>query len=187
VLENPDMDRVTETQPYEGESRPSTIFAPSRNEAEIESRETTAALSQAKTPIVVKLSPRTTKTAAAGAAAEPGQGAPAAVTEQAAPRNRGVFIVLQGQPSDRLPFHVDKKSGAAGIVVPEESRVVAKDFFQAGQRYQYELEGEPVEMTVTGVFASPQEAQSLNPSLRQWYTLSPYEIMNLGGGPWSRR
>jgi general secretion pathway protein D len=103
------------------------------------------------------------------------------------------YVVLElTRPEDRqkpLPFlSGGSTSSLAGVTIPRDSAASAKQFFQAGRRYSYLWEAQPIEVTVRGVFDSDELAQAAYPGVPpSWYTLSPHEIMNLGSTPWNKR
>jgi hypothetical protein len=52
----------------------------------------------------------------------------------------------------------------------------------------YSYNDQKIELVARGVFTSIPLAQAAYPGVSSaWYTLSPYEIMNLGKSPWSRK
>ena len=87
-----------------------------------------------------------------------------------------------------LPFLLGNSSQVVGIVIPPESAQEAKRFFQSDSGYNYTWAGQDIPVKVVGAYSSIPEAHKVHPGMSGgWYTLSPYEIMNLGRGPWTRR
>jgi hypothetical protein len=136
---------------------------------------------------------------------------PAAAMKSAgtAQENGMRFVVLRvlGSPTDleRLPFAasmdlVEAPKSAnhevlAGLSIPAGGGAKASDYFKVGTRREYQLGSDPggeanpssaITLIPVGVFSSEVEAKSFYPSLanRNWYTLSPYEILSIGDGPW---
>ena len=189
VLTNENMNRVTQSEIYEGE-KPTTILPPERA---LDAALGGGANGEAKEPIRLKVSPRlpTAKDVAAG---EPRAQVRVALGEAAAPAaaagsSNGAYVVLQttGSGSTQgLPFQINR-GGVVGLLVPAESQGGAKRFFQIGNRYRYQVnQGQKLPLQVMGVFSSTRDAQAMFPQLEAWHTLSPFEIMNLGVGPWSK-
>lgn len=89
-------------------------------------------------------------------------------------------------PGD-LPFSVTPQGSLVGLLLPAESGASTRDFFRVGQVYSYRMQGGTLSVSPVGVFNSQEQAAQFYPEVNQaWYTLSPYEIMNLGDGPWVR-
>jgi hypothetical protein len=100
------------------------------------------------------------------------------------------FLVLElvnrSDASKEIPFLLGNKSQIVGIILPRESSDNARTFFKAGNQYTYSWNNERIVTRVIGAFSSIPEAHGYYPNLPDsWYTLSPYEIMNLGKGPWT--
>jgi general secretion pathway protein D len=97
-------------------------------------------------------------------------------------------LVRREDAKKEIPFLLGNKSSIVGIVIPDGSAQSAKKFFAVGSKYQYALNDESIPLKIIGNFASIPEAHTFYPGMSGgWYTLSPYEIMNLGKGPWTRR
>ena len=119
------------------------------------------------------------------------------------------FVVLKvlGSQEDlhKLPFagSIIKMAGwkggaqetVVGLSLPVDAGAKATDYFRVGTERHYELgtseespEGAPKSVAVIalGVFANESEASGFYPGLAKgsWYTLSPYEILSIGDGPW---
>lgn len=111
--------------------------------------------------------------------------------EQSASSNlaKGKFVVLginKGQKiSASTPFKASVKSGMVAVNIGRDTPPAAQNFFEVGQRYNYQATGGDISLTVEGIYEDAAAAMRLHKGLSsQWYTLSPYEIMNLGSGPW---
>ncbi len=106
------------------------------------------------------------------------------------------FIVLRiEQPrggAAPLPFPVSETSKLAAIVLPKEYDASSGGYFSVGQSGTYETSSGNASFTAIGAFFSQSDALTMFPDLKNetgsaaspWYTLSPYEIMSLGDGPW---
>ncbi len=87
-----------------------------------------------------------------------------------------------------LPFSLGSSS-TLSIVIPKESLISTKEFFQVGSKYSYMVGNVELPMLVTSRSLSDSGSGASNSGTPggQLYRLSPYEIMNLGKGPWLRR
>jgi hypothetical protein len=102
---------------------------------------------------------------------------------------RDSFIVMElldpTDASKELPFLLGNSATMTGIILPRDISPEAKQFFRPGKVFTYSWNGRKVRVKPRAVYSSIQEAQGSFPNLSAaWYTLSPYEIMNLGRGPW---
>jgi len=94
---------------------------------------------------------------------------------------------LSSELTGQLPFSY-RQGGNIGIVVPSISSNRVTNFFAQGSQYGYVLDNKIIEFEVVGVFNSAEEAHKKTSNNQQaWRSLSPYEIMHLGTGPWIRR
>ena len=85
----------------------------------------------------------------------------------------------------RLPFTPDQNKRFALSLPPEISPDFAS-FFEKGRIYSYQIDNVTVEAKV--VEASDSIGNLKNSiSDSSWYSMSPYEIMNLGKGPWLKK
>lgn len=184
ILQNPDIDRVAESASYNGPT-PGTITGTSKVDAERKAANLTGRSIDVGDggAIELSMSPRLPNEQ------KPGSSNSAATSDTAArTATHDSFIVLQMKAANdaagAVPFSLSS-DGAFGIVVPADAMRTAHQFFGAGQVYSYELQGGSYPVQAIGTFASSDEARQLFPNLSDnWYTLSPYEIMNLGNGPW---
>jgi hypothetical protein len=84
-----------------------------------------------------------------------------------------------------VPFSVDSPQGLIALALPTEPKAPARAFFRVGERYGYRVDGKALEVQPVGIFESEREVAEFYPGLKApWYVLSPYEIMNIGSGPW---
>ncbi|RMD86385.1 MAG: type II secretion system protein GspD [Candidatus Dadabacteria bacterium] len=74
-----------------------------------------------------------------------------------------------------------------GVELPQSTPQAVLRFFQPGQGYIYKVGNKNLQLKCIGVYPSRESAETRTgiPST-QWRILSPYEIMNLGKGPWYR-
>jgi len=184
VLDSPAIDRVTQSSDFNG-AAPTTIRPPART-------------GSATAPIELKVSPRVPGQAPRAALA-PSEGEkvvpPVAVTpasqlpKAALAPVASQFVVLQMKDpkglASGLPFTADAAQGLVGLTIPTDPSAPARSFFRIGQRYAYRLAGREYEGTPLGIFSSREEIGEFFPAFKPaWYVLSPYEIMNIGSGPW---
>lgn len=176
ILQNADIDRVAESAPYDGPT-PGTIRGPSGPGQATNHTASTSVQASENGAIELKVSPRL-----------PGE-MRNSQTAASLPRSRDTFVVFQlnGKGSNNaVPFSV-AEDGVFGVVVPAEASNPAHAFFAAGELYSYEVDSSRYPIQAVGTFPSQLEAKDLYPTLPEnWYTLSPYEIMNLGNGPWKK-
>lgn len=112
----------------------------------------------------------------------------AAVEAATGPQYLVLRLTNKSDAQKELPFLLGNSSQVVGIVIPPESSVEAKRFFQSNGGYNYTWAGQDIPVKVVGGYGSIPEASKVHPGMSGgWYTLSPYEIMNLGRGPWTRR
>jgi general secretion pathway protein D len=207
------IDNIAESEPYEG-VKPGTITAPRKvQDAAINQRNRPAAgstevldgssegvldLDSGTSPklpsvtdsddeVVLDEGSMRQETAVLGSLKRPAAGA---VTSTSPGQFADQFIVLQlarkEDSQKKLPFLLGNNSKMVGIVLPKESANTAKSFFQIGKPYTYIWNNERIPVQTVGAFGSIIEASKVHPGLPgAWYTLSPYEIMNLGKGPWA--
>ncbi len=170
VLKSPAIDSVAESSAFEG-PKPGTILGP---QAGAKKSTATTIDAGSEGAISLKVSPRL-----------PGE-APAAASLPV--HDTYVVFSFKSKPkqAETLPFSL-AADGSFGVVIPAEAVNSAHQFFSAGQQYLYAMESSQYPLQAIGTFASREEAKQLYPVLTDnWYTLSPYEIMNLGQGPWTK-
>jgi general secretion pathway protein D len=179
VLHDPAIDNVAEITPYDGQ-KPSTITAPKANEDKPTVSGKLSENQSAKSPLQFKVAPKL-----------PNAG-PASLSQNA-PKASGrndTYVVMQVAASaknnvEELPFQMSKDTLTFGIVLPAESPNSLAAYFKVGATCAYEVNNQVVPMQTLGAFSSAEEAKQMYPELvGNWHTLSPYEIMNLGTGPW---
>ncbi len=209
VLEHKRIDAVAESTQYDGPA-PGTILAPERKKTESTAKDAAPVPPSAEEPIILdgskegtlELDVKPALPKSDDVALELGQ-SDQALNEQ--PRSMASlsekslvtgptastdsFIVVEvidpNGSTTELPFLLGNPGATAGIIVPRDSSLEAKGFFRAGQVYTYTWNGQQVRVRSRALYPSIQDAQASNPDLpAAWYTLSPYEIMNLGRGPW---
>ena len=194
VLRNKAIDRVAESEPYDGVS-PSTVLPPVNNKEQnaIVSNQAQAGNDDQVMEFSIdpKLPPkpkfdqssnnndvRNSKVEARGALNLP-------------PKDSFVVIKLVNPDSAKdlsgLPFKMSNKQHLAALRVPAEARNSVLALFQTGSEIGYQIDGKSTRFNVVGNFVSPEEAKSAFSDIgNQWYEMSPYEIMKLGVEPWVR-
>jgi hypothetical protein len=215
VLEHPRIDSIAESNPYEGPA-PGTILAPERKNNASAAMDTarktappppsadeTIILDGSKEGVLdleVKPSlPREDDLALelelSDKALSEQPRAMASLSEKSlvtgTTATTDSFIVVElvdsTGSSGELPFLLGNQGTTAGIILPRDSSLEAKKFFHAGDVYTYSWNDQRVRVRTRALYPSIQAAQASNSDLpAAWYTLSPYEIMNLGRGPWLR-
>jgi len=169
LLFHPDMDKVSKAERYDG-TTPTTIMPPNIPQSE-------------RSPSIgsdgvleLRMKPKFSDS-------EQQRRAPTASGDS--------FVVLQlhkdSEKISQLPFPLHGGSQLAGVLIPEGSSEQARNFFEPGTLYRYEVDGGHTTLRVVGSFTSREEAAELFPELTgRWHPLSPFEIMNLGKRPWVR-
>jgi len=103
---------------------------------------------------------------------------------------RFLVLTLQGSPDpeSELPFRVSGKKQFVALHITAESAQMSGDFFKSGESYLYQVNGSaPLKLNAQGIFPSAQEAaEFFSDEKLEFYTLSPYEVFNLGSGPWKK-
>lgn len=116
---------------------------------------------------------------------------PSATQTGGAQASRGTFLVVElARKEDAkkdLPFLAKGSHGIGGLLISADSPDQAKGFFSARQDYVYSWNGQKIPVRIRSAYPSQEAAQLDYPRLDAWYSLSPYEIMNLGKGPWAKK
>lgn len=205
LLENPDIDKVAETIPYEG-TKPGTILAPEKmiksaraNPERAQDRGTLVLDGSRDGTLNLELSPTLPESdkdsavldlGTVGGRQEPHASLKStAIQPSSATNPSGTYVVLElANKADfikDIPFLEGARSKVAGVFLPEDSSSAAKSFFRPGQAYSYKWNGETIALRAREVQGSaPTRSTGGNPLPKTWHALSPYEIMNLGKGPW---
>jgi len=181
ILRGHNIDKVSEAEAFEG-ALPSTITAPAHAD-QVAERAATPGNAEVmefdvspKLPTVTGEAPRARLADRSVTGRETG--------------DRFVVLELNAAPKgliERLPFPMTAGQKTVGVQLPRESEYLTSTFFRAGAQIRYQVEGGEVILTPVGVFTTPELAKASHPEVASsWYTLSPYEIMNLGSGPWLR-
>ncbi|NMC64324.1 MAG: hypothetical protein GYA55_14260, partial [SAR324 cluster bacterium] len=184
VLENKNLDKVTEIQPMEGAS-PSTILPKEKVEEKKEQTEAVKSFS-GDSPGVIELKVKPKLPAETSSETINLKINTSKSTEKIEGERYIVMELLsKGENLESLPFKVDPGSSQFGLVIPGEASEKAKGFFVPGQIYEYKMGNNAHAAHVLGAFNSSGDAQRLYSGLaNKWYTLSPYEIMGIGRDPW---
>ena len=197
VLKNPDLDAVIEGKVYEG-TLPGTIFQPKEgtknpnvNPKLMDTQESTPKARK------YKINPSLPSSAPSVINSNAQQDL---VTNKAmnelrheAPQQPSRFVVLQAEGSNMnsasIPFVISNNKLAV-IAVPNNSPQNVLSFFKSGDRYSYSTGSSSDEKTrfrVMGIFDERAEASEFYSGLPgAAHSLSAYESMNLGKGPWIR-
>lgn len=193
VLGSRRLDKVTELEEFKGEA-PSTILP--KNDSEDQTREALKPVRSfsADSPGVIELKvapklpevPGKSSGRKNSARADIAAISPERLNADGSGGERYVVMELDSSAAPgNVPFEIDPKSGAFGLIVPAEAAARAREFFRPGNSYSYQMADQRVAAHAVGVFKSESDAASQYPSLRgRWYTLSPFEIMGIGKGPW---
>lgn len=160
VLHDPAIDTVSEAKMFDGE-KPSTITAP---------------------PVVKQENADEAKNIRADVkrrVVNVGQSDEIKVSVEDPADQAKRFVVLKAERSvGGLPFAAENK--LVGVELPDGGPAL----FSA-ERYGYQVDDEMAEFQVIGRYQSKEEAAKENKKLpSSWYTLSPYEVMKFGTGPW---
>jgi general secretion pathway protein D len=101
----------------------------------------------------------------------------------------GPYVVAQlenftAENSNSLPFKPNA-DGVFGIELNEQSLPETLSYFEFSKKYAYAIGKKQLPLVILGNFSSKEDAQTLLGS-GSWYKLSPYEVLNLGKGPWRK-
>lgn len=187
VLHSPNLDHVTEREHFKG-AKPGTILPPTKLEQPQEIESSHSLNTDSEGVIEMRVAPKLPP----AEADSPNKPSEFSALEDGkrvalAPSNSGMFIVFEAKgdtsKAENLPFSFAQGGSRFGVEVPAESGLNVREFFKIGSRYRYQTGSQSIEVQPVARFASSSEAESLYSG--RWYTLSPYEIMNLGKAPWS--
>ena len=203
------MDKVAEALPWDG-PKPGTILPPIKEQSS-EQKITLESVPQNSNDIIeLKVAPKLPNhesSSGAKKAPEPkipdaplgpepsttsaaGDSAASVIAPSTQRSDSGArFVVLEVKKGTALPPNVPFSEAAGGglvaLSVGPDNPKSAREFFSVGGEYRYEINGQNLVFTAVGVYGDPIAARKLHKRLPgQWYPLSPYEIMNLGSGPW---
>jgi len=204
VLANDRIDKVAESIPYEG-PKPGTILPPQKYTDGVAGK-------SAKAPKEVHTivdDPRNGPIdldAAAQGKSQPGvldldslpsSGSPrsslktSTIQKSAGNPPHGTFVVVElARKEDAkkdLPFLAKGSHGIGGLMITADSSNQARAFFAPKQEYVYSWNNQNIPVRIRSAYPSQEAAQLDYPRLGAWYSLSPYEIMNLGKGPWAKK
>lgn len=198
ILQNRDIDRVTETEIYDGK-KPSTILPPTKPEIVSNKKNNTQATVHTSSAPILELEARPEIPSAPTAKFAPSQESVFNANSQVVPASRRIidekgalFVILQ--PLDqtaadnfRLPLVTSPSGVLLPITIPAGSSQTAQSFFEAGQHYCYQANNHCNRLRALGIFTSRTEAETFyGVDAARWHTLSPHEIMNLGKQLWQR-
>jgi len=203
VLQNPRIDQVAESNPYEG-PKPGTILPPNRAGKEataprLPTKESNAAVLDGSTDGILDLdsaqesAPVPAKSDVldlnkAPAAEQPRSSIKPSALNSAAPAPVAAFVIAEVARGGTLPFNKKGTGERFGLIVPSDSSIEAKTFFRSGHTYTYGAPGAQYGVVIRGSFSSPSDAESRYPEVAgSWHTLPASEVKNLGRAPWTRR
>ncbi|MBX7137282.1 MAG: type II secretion system secretin GspD [Oligoflexia bacterium] len=188
VLHNPNIDKVAERNSTVSKSM-GTILAPDKREVEgnISSGSNNESSEDTHEGVLdLKVAPKLPDFPAANAE-EPLKGAALKLEKG----DRFVVLKAAALPATGvdLPFELSPKQRLIALHIPVESAGLAGDFFRAGADYQYQINAgnKPALLGFSSqaVVSNIQEARSFfDGDDESFYELSPYELFNLGKGPW---
>ena len=213
LLRSPSIDNTTEAQP-DTSAKPGTILAPQKSSSDTASEpETSHSLhADSQGTIELKVAPKLPDQESLEASPQqgnedfddalskqslsvPSETAPEKVQAALKPSfiqdDGDRILVMNVSPdseiSDKLPFVLTRDQSAFAITIPSGSNAYSRGFFSMGETYAYSADDGKVIFSPSAVFSSPQELASFYPELKgNLYTLSPYEIMNIGVAPWQK-
>jgi general secretion pathway protein D len=161
VLHDPAIDTVTEAKMFDGE-KPSTITAPPAVREEKPVNEAKNVRADVKRRVV-----------------NVGQESEIKLSVDSATGVLNRYIVLRAESTvGGLPFAAEDK--LVGVELPEGGPALF-----GADSYGYQVDEELAKFKVIGRFESKEEALKTHKKLpSSWYTLSPYEVMKFGTGPW---
>lgn len=203
VLENNRIDKVAESVPYEG-PKPGTILPPQKYTEGVTGK---AVKAPKEKHVIVDDPSRGTLDLDApdgqsksdvldldtlpSSASPRSSLKPATVGKPATTISAGTYLVLElARKEDAkkdLPFLAKGSHGIGGLVIPVESPEQAKKFFAPRGDYLYSWNNQSIPVRIRSAYTSEEAARLDYPRLASWYSLSPYEIMNLGKGPWAKK
>ena len=197
ILHSVDIDRAPSSTEFKDE-RPGTILPPDRKPAShspIEPNDPRAGVSQENNgPIELDVSPevpalprKTLKDSPPSSTRS--QTTRARLAEPSQSSDGSTYIVFEAVKGskipDGLPFTISKKNNIFLAVLPSDSAPQARSFFEVGQSYFYLSSDKRLKTRPLGMFSSLAEAKQMYPGADKFaYTLSPYELLNIGNGPW---
>jgi hypothetical protein len=204
VLENDRIDKVAESVPYEG-PKPGTILPPQKYTNDAVGK-TAKAPKEVHTIVDDPRHGPLDLDAAAQGKPDPGVLDLDALPSASSPRSslktstvqrsvaapsQGTFVVVElARKEDAkkdLPFLAKGSHGIGGLMITADSSDQARSFFAPRQEYVYSWNNQSIPVRIRSAYPSQEAAQLDYPRLGAWYSLSPYEIMNLGKGPWSKK
>lgn len=194
ILKNIDMNRVSESGGTPEGREPSTMFAPSLSKGEAAS---------VTAPDVVVPSPTSGSSASSapwGSAAAKDRAHSAPLEFKVAPKlpslehaaavdsDHFILFKANGTVPVNAPFAQQVEKALLGVVVPAGSNGASMEFFRSGKNYRYVTPDSELSLAVVAVAPSLEELLRAHSEVPQsWYTLSPFEVMSLGRGPWRKK
>lgn len=203
ILDNDRINQVAESMLYEG-TKPGTILPSKKYADEAKAAKSTVIIPQESADGVLDLDGLSAskgtpdkKGDALNLDSLPSSTSPRSSLKSsalpAAPKGvSGSFVVLELAKKDDakkdLPFLTKGSRGIGGLIIPNGSPENALTFFSSGGHYAYQWNKQVIPLKVRATYPTVDAARMSYPGIgNNWYTLSPYEIMNLGKGPWSKK
>jgi hypothetical protein len=212
TLDNDRIDRVAESNPYEG-PKPGTIIPPTKRLSpkpapQAEKKDDAVVLdgsgdgvldldSGSPAPAASDKNSQATEEPVLDLDEVPAVSEPKASLRQSPKKsvsqlNQGAFVVFENANKQRIPggfpFAGTPPGASVAVIIPSDSPAAARSFFQPGRSYLYTHGARTLEFRVRRVFPSPSDAESMYPEVSgSWQTLSTNEVANLGKGPWRNK
>jgi len=173
ILESKDLDNVAQAEIWEGE-KPGTILPPIEKEPRFEAQDFTNNSKSDDINLKVKAS-------FGHQDSENQEKTQDEVTEG----SKFISLIATGkyQTQEKLPF--DPKGEKLIVILPKDITSKAKEYFKQGNKYYYSLKGNNIEFEVVNIYDTHKEFASKEANYTSKpYKLTPYEVLNLGKGPW---
>ncbi len=169
ILDSPNFDQVAELDEWSG-TKPTTILPAKRSEQAQQSTE----------PLELHVAPRLPESPRFRQKTD-------VANKSLAQAGSPAFLVLEvldgKELESELPFQM--YGSYVAVKLPDDASAKVQQFFQVGKNYQYSLGENSLSLRAVGAFTSADEARGLYAELGEsWHSLSPFEIMNIGQGPW---
>jgi general secretion pathway protein D len=94
------------------------------------------------------------------------------------------FLLLKVQADQEIAGHLPFKLNQEKVFIIDASNSPAASFFQVGKYFNYAVGSQRATIQVLGSFDSAAQAIKFHGHDAATYTPSPYELLNLGKGPW---
>jgi general secretion pathway protein D len=192
VLRSEDIDKTTEAT-LDTETNPGTITAP-KNHKKISPIVTSKELkTDSEGVIELKVAPKLPESNPVEQNGnDEDEGPRASLNLESMPQENEKIVIMQIKSNkkipENLPFELADDKTNFVVSFPGNSNAYSKGFFQLGEKYSYSTDGEELLFEPAAILTSRKELASYYPELSdKLYTLSPYEIMNVGIAPWAKK